>query len=68
MIALRVLVAVAGAALVIGTMLSAMRTVVVPRGVPVHLSKWVFGSFRWAFGAVSRRIRDEVAEIAESHI
>ena len=42
MIALRVLVFLAGAFLVSWTLLSAVRAVVLPRGEPVRLSRWVF--------------------------
>jgi hypothetical protein len=48
-IALRVLAVLAGALIVLATLASAVRTVVLPRGVPVRLSRRVFRMMRWIF-------------------
>ncbi|MDP8977587.1 MAG: hypothetical protein M3N17_03230 [Actinomycetota bacterium] len=48
---------VAGAGVVTGTVLSAVRTVVLPRGTAVLLSRVVFGSLRRLFDARARRAR-----------
>lgn len=55
MIALRLLAALVGAAVVVGTVLSAMRTVVVPRAVPVRITDTVFTTTRSAFDLIARR-------------
>ena len=49
MIALRVLSGIAGVSLVIATLMSAVRTVILPRGVPVRLSRRVFRFMRILF-------------------
>jgi hypothetical protein len=43
-----------GATVVGATFLSAVMTVVVPRGVPVRLTRWVFGFLRYLFGLRAR--------------
>jgi len=48
-IVLRVLAFPAGVALVVATLGSAIRTVILPRGVPAHLTRTVFISLRWVF-------------------
>jgi hypothetical protein len=45
-----------GATVVGATLLSAVMTVVVPRGVPVRLTRWVFAFFRRVFGLRARFI------------
>jgi hypothetical protein len=45
----------AGASIVVVTLLSAVLTVVVPRGTPVLLSRWVFISVRAVFMLLGRR-------------
>lgn len=50
-----VVVGVAGAALVIATVTSAVQTVVVPRGTPVIITRWVFVAVGTAFQLVARR-------------
>lgn len=55
MIVVRVLAGVAGTVVVVATLLSAMRTVVVPRAVPVRLTGLVFGGTRRLFDAAARR-------------
>ncbi len=54
MIAVRVLVALLGAAIVIATFGSAVRTVVLPRAVPARLGRVVFRSLRWLFALRAR--------------
>ena len=49
MIALRVLSFVAGALLALATFVSSVKTVVVPRGVPSRIGRFVFVSLRRAF-------------------
>ena len=49
MIALRVLAVVAGVVVILATLMSAVRTVIVPRGVPVRLGRRVFRTMRWLF-------------------
>lgn len=49
MIVLRVLLALAGAAVVVLTVGSALRTVVLPRGVPARLGRAVFNALREAY-------------------
>jgi hypothetical protein len=51
----RVLAFLAGAAIVTGTLASAVKTVVVPRAEPVLLSRWVFVSLRMPFDMRVRR-------------
>jgi hypothetical protein len=48
-IALRVLAVVAGVAVILATLMSAVRTVIVPRGVPVRLTRRVFRAMRSLF-------------------
>lgn len=55
MLALRVLVFVGGVVIAFGTGASAVRTFVVPRAVPVALSRAVFVALRWAFTLSARR-------------
>ena len=52
-----VLAFVVGAGLVGFVVLSAVRTVVLPRGTPVHLSRLVFLVVRRVFDAIGRRAR-----------
>jgi len=54
-VALRIVVFVAGACAVLGTMGSAVRTVVLPRGIPAKLGGAVFVSVRAVFRARLRR-------------
>ncbi len=56
MIVLKVAVFVAGSGLVIWTGLSAIRTVMLPRGVPVLLTQSLFVNLRRVFDAVTRRL------------
>ena len=49
MIALRALAVIAGTFIVLATLMSAVRTVIVPRGVPVRLTRRVFRTMRWLF-------------------
>jgi hypothetical protein len=51
----RVLASLAGAALVLSTLASAIKTVVVPRAEPVLLARWVFVSVRKLFEMRVRR-------------
>ena len=55
MTVLRVLVFVMGAFLVVATGISAVHTMVVPRGIPTVIARAVFVSLRYAFRAVARR-------------
>ena len=48
---------VLGAAIVIATVLSAVKTFVLPRGAPVLLSRVVFSAIRWLFNQVARPSR-----------
>lgn len=52
---IRVLAFLAGAMIVFGTGASAVRTFVVPRAVPVALSRAVFVALRWLFTLSARR-------------
>ena len=54
MIVVRVLVALLGAAIVIATFASSVRTVVLPRAVPARLGRIVFRSLRWLFALRAR--------------
>jgi hypothetical protein len=56
--AVAVLVGLAGGACVLLTLLSAVQTVVVPRGTPVLITRWVFVAMRRAFTVVVSRARD----------
>ena len=49
MIALRVLAVLVGVTIILTTLMSAVRTVVLPRGVPVRLGRRVFRTMRWLF-------------------
>jgi len=49
MVALRIAVALLGATVVVATVASAVRTVVIPRGVPVQLTRFVFLTMRRLF-------------------
>lgn len=53
MLALRLLVASAGAVVVLATLLSAVRTVVVPRPETVRLTRSVFAVLRWVFNGLA---------------
>jgi hypothetical protein len=53
-IAVRVLVALLGAVIVIATFGSAVRTVVLPRAVPARLGRLVFRTLRWVFALRAR--------------
>jgi hypothetical protein len=48
-IALRVLAAIAGVMIILATLMSAVRTVILPRGVPVRLGRRVFRTMRFFF-------------------
>ena len=52
---------IGGAALVLGTVLSAAQTLAVPRGTPVRITRWVFLAWGLLFGLV-RRSRDAVRQ------
>lgn len=54
-VALRALLVLAGGGVVVVTLVSAVRTFVVPRAIPVVLSRAVFGALRWAFNVVASR-------------
>lgn len=60
MIAVRVVVFVAGFWIVQAVLRSAVRTVVVPRGEPVLLSRTLFLAMRAVYEPLARRHRDEV--------
>ncbi|MFY9589019.1 MAG: hypothetical protein WAT66_16375 [Actinomycetota bacterium] len=49
MIALRALSVVAGIFIILSVLMSAVRTVIVPRAVPVRLGRRVFRTMRWVF-------------------
>lgn len=49
---------VIGLALVVGTLASAVRTMVVPRGIPTFIARWVFVAMRYLFRAMSGRAPD----------
>ena len=51
----RVLALLAGATIVMGTLASAVKTVVVPRAEPVLLARWVFVILRRPFDLRVRR-------------
>ena len=57
-IAVRVIVFGAGAALALWTVLSAIRTTVLPRSAQVAISRWVFGSMRRLFELMISRTDD----------
>jgi len=61
-IALRACAAVAGAVLVVGTVSSAVRTMVVPRGTPSTIARAVFVGLRYLFRALTIRRRDDEAQ------
>lgn len=68
MVALSVLSAVVGLAIIVATVMSAVRTVVVPRAVPSRLSQGVFLSVRWLFdlrarAATTYEARDRVMSL-----
>jgi hypothetical protein len=48
-IALRILAALAGILVILATLMSAVRTVILPRGVPVRLGRRVFRAMRFLF-------------------
>ena len=49
MIALRALSVVAGVFIILATLMSAVRTVIVPRAVPVRLARRTFRAMRWIY-------------------
>src|SRR5688500_5500362 len=51
-----VLAVLAGLTLVVGTVLSAIRTFVVPRALPVRLTRFVFVAVRAVFDFAGRRL------------
>ena len=53
----RVVAVIAGAALVLVVLLSAIRTVILPRGDPVLLTRWVFVSVRTVFNLWTKRAK-----------
>lgn len=59
MILLRILAAVAGAALVVSTLGSAVKTVVLPRAKASRITRSVFRMLRLVFGVVTRPMRFE---------
>ena len=48
-LAVRVVSLVLASGAIVGVVASAVRTFVVPRGLPVALSRWVFSALRWVF-------------------
>jgi hypothetical protein len=54
---LAVLAFVAGALMVATTVLSAIMTLVVPRALPVAITRWVFGGIRWLFRLRGKRAK-----------
>jgi len=54
-VSLRILAGLAGAAVVVLTALSAVRSFVVPRAAPVAITRVVFVTSRWAFWQVAKR-------------
>src|SRR5262245_5573543 len=58
MVLLRVIAFVAGATVVLGTLASAVKTVVMPRAEPSLLARWVFVSVRKVFDWRVRRAKD----------
>jgi hypothetical protein len=54
-VVVKVVAVAAGVAVVIATLLSAVRTFVVPRGTPILLTRAVFRASRWLFMLASRR-------------
>jgi hypothetical protein len=60
MFAVRILVCVAGLAVVVGTLSSAIRTMVVPRGIPTIIVRVVFVGLRQVFRAAVHRASDYV--------
>jgi len=55
MIAARVLIGLASAAVVLATVGSAMRTMLLPRGIPARIGRFVFVLMRWVFAARAGR-------------
>jgi len=55
--ALNAAIFLVGAAIVVATVLSAVKTFVLPRGAPVAISRIVFTSIRWVFNQVTRPSR-----------
>jgi len=53
----RMLAATGGSVLIVTVVLSAVRTVVLPRGEPVLVTRSVFVSLRWLFGLWARRAK-----------
>ena len=58
MTAVRVVAFVVGIALVVGTVASALRTMVVPRAIPSLVARSVFVAIRYVFRALTRRRHD----------
>lgn len=58
MVLVRVLCVIAGVLVVAGTLGSAIRTMVVPRGLPTLIARWVFVAMRYLFRALSGRPPD----------
>jgi hypothetical protein len=58
MIVVRVVAFVAGAALILSIVLSAVQTLVIPRALPVTLTRSVFLVVRWVFQRTMRRSED----------
>lgn len=58
MVAVRIAAFVIGIATVVGTLGSAVRTVVVPRGISTVIARAVFGAVRYLFRALSGRAAD----------
>jgi hypothetical protein len=56
MLPIRILIFLLGAAIVVATVLSAMRTFVLPRSAPVRLTKMVFGTSRSLFNQWTQRL------------
>lgn len=58
MTAVRVVAFFVGLGLVVATLASAIRTMVVPRAVPSTIARSVFVAIRYVFRALTRRARD----------
>ncbi|MBW3669150.1 MAG: hypothetical protein KY443_08055 [Actinobacteria bacterium] len=58
MVAVRIAAFIVGIATVVGTLGSAVRTVVVPRGISTVIARAVFGAMRYLFRALSGRAAD----------
>lgn len=62
MIGVRILVAVLGVVIVLGTVISAVNTFIVPRGINVWLTRAVFGTVRFFFNIRARKANSYEAQ------